>query len=155
MFSMAGEVVGIVSNNISKSGGSEGLGFVVTANTARQLLLEQPSFWSGLEGQLLTERQADILNLPPRRLGYIVKTVANGSPAEATGLRGGTSTATIAGEPLVVGGDVILSVQGVDVNQARDLARIRDVLNAVRSGEPFTVTVLRAGQVLELAGRAP
>ena len=88
-------------------------------------------------------------------LGYIVKTVANGSPAEATGLRGGTSTATIAGEPLVVGGDVILSVQGIDVNHARELARIRDVLNALRSGEPFTVTVLRAGQVHELAGRAP
>jgi S1-C subfamily serine protease len=33
MFSMAGQVVGIVSHNISKSGGSEGLGFVVTINT--------------------------------------------------------------------------------------------------------------------------
>src|SRR5215813_11502824 len=50
MFNMAGEVIGIVSHNISKSGGSEGLGFVVTLNTARQLLLERRSFWSGLEG---------------------------------------------------------------------------------------------------------
>jgi S1-C subfamily serine protease len=37
MFNMKGEVVGIVSHNISKSGGSEGLGFVVTMNTAKQL----------------------------------------------------------------------------------------------------------------------
>ena len=41
MFNMAGDVIGIVSHNISKSGGSEGLGFVVTLNTARQLLLEK------------------------------------------------------------------------------------------------------------------
>jgi len=56
IFNMAGEVIGIVSHNISKSGGSEGLGFLVTMNTAKQLLLEKKSFWSGLEGQLLTTR---------------------------------------------------------------------------------------------------
>ena len=54
MFNMGGEVIGIVSHVISKSGGSEGLGFVVTINTAKQLLLERPSIWSGLEGQLLS-----------------------------------------------------------------------------------------------------
>jgi S1-C subfamily serine protease len=32
---MSGQVIGIVSHNISKSGGSEGFGFVVTANTAK------------------------------------------------------------------------------------------------------------------------
>jgi serine protease Do len=40
MANLAGDVVGIVSHNISKSGGSEGLGFVVTINTAKKLLLE-------------------------------------------------------------------------------------------------------------------
>ena len=39
MFNGAGEVIGIVSHNISKSGGSEGLGFVVTMKTAQALLL--------------------------------------------------------------------------------------------------------------------
>ena len=44
MFGMAGEVIGIVSHIISKSGGFEGLGFVVTSNMARALLLERRSF---------------------------------------------------------------------------------------------------------------
>src|SRR5215471_6626888 len=88
MFSSAGEVIGIVSHNISKSGGSEGLGFVVTMNTAKQLLLERKSFWAGLEGQLLTDAQADLLNLPPGATGYIIKTVAKDSPAEQLGLPG-------------------------------------------------------------------
>jgi serine protease Do len=35
VFNMAGEVIAIVSQNISKSGGSEGLGFVVTINSAQ------------------------------------------------------------------------------------------------------------------------
>jgi S1-C subfamily serine protease len=155
MFSMAGEVIGIVSHNISKSGGSEGLGFVVTGNTAKQLLLEKRSFWGGLEGQMLTDRQADILNLPPGALGYIVKVVAKGSPGEAAGLRGGTTTITIDGEPLVVGGDIILSVAGVKVNGAADLVKIRDTLARMAPGQAFTATVLRAGKVMELTAKIP
>src|SRR5262249_20115920 len=66
MFAMNGDVVGIVSHNISKSGGSEGLGFVVTINTAKQLLLEKRSFWGGLEGLMRSDDLADMLNVPPR-----------------------------------------------------------------------------------------
>ena len=73
MFNMAGEVIGIVSHNISKSGGSEGLGFVVTSNTVKRLLLERPTFWSGLEGQLISGPIAQILNIP-QPVGYLVKT---------------------------------------------------------------------------------
>jgi serine protease Do len=40
--------------------------------TAKKLLLEQRSFWSGLEGRLLTNEQADLFNLPPTLLGYLV-----------------------------------------------------------------------------------
>lgn len=155
MFGMTGQVVGIVSHNISKSGGSEGLGFVVTANTARQLLLERRSVWTGLEGQLLTDRQGDILNLPPGQLGYLVKIVANGSLGEALGLRGGTTTATIDGERLVVGGDIVLKVAGIPVNTAADLAKIRQTVNDLGPGQPFTMTVLRAGRLLDLSGRTP
>jgi S1-C subfamily serine protease len=155
MFSMKCEVIGVVSHNISKSGGSEGLGFVVTANTARQLLLEKPSFWSGLEGQLLSEEQADLLNLPPGNLGYLIKTVARNSPADLIGLRGGTKLATITGESLVLGGDILLSVEGVPVTSAASAARIRERLNALKPGDPYKVTALRAGRVLELTGRVP
>lgn len=100
MFSMAGEVIGIVSHTISKSGGSEGLGFVVTMNTARQLLLEPRSIWSGLEGQLLSSELADLFNLPPKTFGFLVKAVAKGSPAEGMGVKGGFKTATVDGQPL-------------------------------------------------------
>jgi serine protease Do len=155
MFNLAGEVVGLVSHNISRSGGSEGLGFVVTINTAKKLFLEQRSFWSGLEGQLLTEGQADLFNLPPKSLGYLVKTVAKGSPGEAVGLRGGTKVAVIDGESMIVGGDIILTVQGVAVGGLASYVKIREALSGLSSGSTIKVAVLRAGRVLELMGTLP
>jgi serine protease Do len=155
LLSLGGEVIGIVSHNISKSGGSEGLGFVVTSNTARKLLLERRSIWSGLQGQLLTDRQGDILNLPPGTLGYLVKVVAKGSPGEAMGLRGGTTTATIDGDVLVVGGDIILKVAGIQIRSGQDLVRIHDALSGLTPGTAIPATVLRTGRLVELTGRVP
>jgi S1-C subfamily serine protease len=154
MFNMKGEVVGIVSHNISKGGGSEGLGFVVTLNTARQLLLEKKSFWSGLEGLGLADELADLLNVPNRSAGYIVKTVAKGSPADQIGLRSATQIVTISGREVPLGGDIILTIQGLSATPA-NAARIRDAMNQLGPGAPFTVRILRAGEVLELIGQTP
>ena len=154
MFGMNGEVIGIVSHNISKSGGSEGLGFVVTINTAKKLLLERKSFWSGLEGQILQDAEADLLNLPPGATGYIIKTVAKDSPGDQLGLRGATMIVNLGHGELPLGGDIILFVEGIKA-EAANLAKIRDALTSKASGSPFKVTVLRAGKMLELSGRVP
>jgi serine protease Do len=154
MFSMAGEVIGIVSHNISKGGGSEGLGFVVTINTARDLLLARRSIWSGLEGHSLSGDLAAIFNLP-QPAGFLVKTVAKGSPAEQAGIRGGTRTATIDGQTLVVGGDVLLAVDGIPAGNLADYQRMRAHMERLPPGASITVTVLRAGRVLDLVGKAP
>jgi serine protease Do len=154
MFSMRGEVIGIVSHNISKSGGSEGLGFVVTLNTAKRLLLEKRSFWSGLEGLLLTNELSDLLNLPPKSNGFVVKTVAKDSPAERVGLRGSTRIVKIDGQDVPLGGDIILSVDGVSMH-ASNAARLRDHLAGLAAGASYSVKVLRAGRVLDLTGHIP
>lgn len=151
MFNMAGEVIGVVSHTISKSGGSEGLGFVVTATTARQLLLQPASIWSGLEGRLLSEALADVLNLPPKTLGFLVQSVAKGSPAERLGLRGGSQSATINGQQLTVGGDIVLMVNGITVTTAADLIKIREQTSR-SDGQPVDASVLRSGQRIELTG---
>jgi len=154
MFSMNGEVIGIFSHNISKSGGSEGLGFVVTINTAKKLLLERKSFWSGLEGQMLSDAEADILNLPPGATGYIIKTVAKDSPAEQMGVRGATMVVNLGNGDVPLGGDIVLSVEGLKM-EAANFRKIRDVLTAKASGSQFKATVLRAGKVIELTARMP
>ncbi len=130
MFAMNGEVIGIVSHNISKSGGSEGLGFVVTLNTAKQLLLEKRSFWAGLEGLMLDDELADLLNLPPRASGYIVKTVAKDSPGEDIGLQGATQVARISGQDVPLGGDIILTFEGIPM-AAANMQKIRETMSGL------------------------
>jgi len=152
MFNMAAEVIGIVSHNISKSGGSEGLGFVVTINTAKKLLLERKSFWSGIDGLMLTGELAAIFNVPEPS-GFLVKTVAQGSSAWDMGLLGGDKIATIGGQEIAVGGDIILSVDGILVGSDDNVGRIRDRLASEPSGTSFRMKVLRAGKIVELAGK--
>jgi S1-C subfamily serine protease len=154
MFNMSGDVIGIVSHNISKSGGSEGLGFVVTLNTARQLLLEKRSFWSGLEGQFLPDDVADLLNVPNNATGYMVKSVAKGSPGEDMGLRGGTVAVTFNGREFVLGGDIVIQLQGLPANPA-NLAKVREWMGRLKTGDSLKAQVLRAGKILELTWTVP
>src|SRR4026208_2495251 len=102
-FNMGGEVSGIVSQNISKSGGSEGLGFIVTINSANKLLVPGKVFWGALQGVLLTGRLATVFNVPAPA-GFLVKTVAQGSVASSMGLQGSDGVLTTGGEGVPVGG---------------------------------------------------
>jgi serine protease Do len=151
MFNMKGEVIGIVSHNISKGGGSEGLGFVVTMNTAKQLLLEKKSFWGGLEVFPVNDELADLLNLPARSTGFIVKTVAKDSPGDHIGLRGSRMIVKMAGQDVPLGGDIVLSVEGIPASLA-NVSKIRDRLAGLPSGARYKLSILRAGQVLDLTG---
>jgi S1-C subfamily serine protease len=154
MFNMAGEVIGIVSHIISKSGGFEGLGFVVTSNMARRLLLEQKSFWSGMDGYVLSGDLAKAFNVP-QPVGLLVQRVAEGSPAAVMGLRAGTMKAMIDGRAITVGGDIILQVQGVPISDSSSYEKIQERLSQLHPGAEVTITVLREGLQMELTSRLP
>ncbi len=151
MFNVAGEVIGIVSHIISKSGGFEGLGFVVSSNMARTLLLEQRAFWTGLSGYFLTGELAKVFNLP-QPAGLLVQRVAANSAAAKLGIRGGTMKATIEGTALIVGGDILLESFGIPVVDNESRSRIRAKLGQLKPGSHVSVTVFRAGKVVELKG---
>jgi serine protease Do len=155
MFNSAGEVIGIVSHNISKSGGSEGLGFVVTMKTAQELLLAKKSFWGGLEGEFLSDEMLDLLNVPNNMKGYLVKSVAKGSPGDEAGLQGGTKVVTVDGEQIVLGGDIILTVEGIPADSPASMMKVRDLLATLKPGEPLKATILRKGRIVELTGVVP
>lgn len=155
MFNMQGEVIGIVSHIISKTGGYEGLGFVIPSNLARKLLLERSAVWGGLQGYLLTGDLAKAFNVP-QNAGLLIQRVASNSPASRLGLKAGTLTAVVEGENLIVGGDIILEAQGVPImSGAKSYSLIRDRLTRLRSGDRLTVTVLREGQKRVLTMKVP
>jgi S1-C subfamily serine protease len=152
MFSMDGEVIGIVSHIISKSGGNEGLGFVVTSNTVKRLLLDKNVLWAGIEGQVISGALGSAFKLP-QPAGYLVTRVAEGSEGWALGVRGGARRETVAGQDVVIGGDVILKAQGIQVSGPGDIPRIREALSKVTPGQELAVTVLRTGRALDLKVR--
>jgi len=152
MFNMASEVIAIVSQNISKSGGSEGLGFVVSIKSAQKLLIERKRFWSAFQGVLLTGELAAMFNVPAPA-GFLVKTVAQGSTAWDMGVQGGDRLVTVGGKEIAVGGDIILSVDGIPVVSEDNIEKIRNKLASVPAGTPFKISVLRGGKVIELAGK--
>jgi serine protease Do len=154
MFNTAGEVVGVVSHNISKSGGSEGLGFVVTMKSARYFLMEREWAWIGLEGKVLTGDLAEVFNIPGGS-GLLLSVVPKGSPAWDMGLAGGDRTASIGGQEIVVRGDIVLSMAGIPIRSEADIPKIREKIGAMSTGQPFKASVLRAGKVIELTGKAP
>ena len=161
MFDMEGNVIGLVSSIMSHSGGSEGLAFATSANTAKQLLLEHKPFWSGIDGLVVTGALAKALNVP-QAAGVLVQRIGEGSIGSRLGINPGTLRVTIQGTDILIGGDVILDVNNVGVTDPRsaeslgsfvsdaNYERIYNSVAALKPGDPLVVTVFREGKVLKL-----
>ena len=149
MFDRNGHLIGIVSHNITKSGGSEGLGFVVTSNSFRHYLLERNRRWYGLDLEFVSGTMAEALGVPQPG-GFLVKQVAQDSIGERLGVRGGDRLGIVDGQQLVMGGDIVLRIQGIDVATKAGMVQALRTLETLKPGEIMRVNVLRDGRVVEL-----
>ncbi len=153
MFNMKGEVVGIVSHILSQTGAFQGVGFSVTSNSTKELLLTRRSPWSGISVFTLDERLARIFNLP-QDAGLLVQRVARNSPGARLGLLPGFLPAKIGDFDLVLGGDIILEVDGFPVGTFESYIPLRQHLADIEKGQTITVKVLRHGRMIELTAIA-
>jgi serine protease Do len=114
LFNMQGEVIGINTAIISPSGGSIGIGFSIPASLATGIIDQLVEFgetrrgWLGVQIQSVTEEIAESLGLE-KASGALVSGVVKDGPAEKSGIQSG---------------DVILTFDGKEVDQMRDLPRI-------------------------------
>jgi S1-C subfamily serine protease len=148
VFDLDGRVIGIVSNILTRSGGFDGIGFAVTSDTVREALFENPMFWSGLEGVFVQGALADALNLGYDS-GFLVQKVAEGSVSDRLGLRPGRLPITLGGRTIQLGGDVIVSMDGIRLTED-SAERIREHMDAMTEGDRVTLRVLRAGNFVDL-----
>jgi serine protease Do len=139
LFNLNGEVIGVNTAIISPSGGSIGIGFAVPSKTVVGVIDQLKQFgetrrgWLGVRIQPVTPEIADSLNIKPAR-GALIAGLDDKGPAKPAGI-----------EP----GDVIVSFDGHDVKDMRDLPRIvadtpvgKDVpVVIVRDGKEQTKTV--------------
>ena len=120
-----GEVVGI-NSQIATGGanGSVGIGFAVPVSTAKQIVPqlkedgEVERAYLGVTTATVTEDEAEVHNLPVDE-GALIQEVVEDGPADDAGLRGGREQ-TVSG--LVIGGDLIVMVDGQQIAQNSDVA---------------------------------
>lgn len=149
MFNTKGELIGIVSFILSNSGGFEGLGFAVDIDTAKKVLFDVNSFWTGFDGLFLNERLAGIFNTP-QTSGVLIQRVTPNSFANKIGLKPGIIQAEILGQKLWLGGDIILSIQGLSCNSPHDLGNIKKQIESLKVGDKVFIEILRKGKIITL-----
>lgn len=150
MFNDKGEVIAIVSHIISHSGGNEGLGFAVTSNMSKKLLLEDKPVWSGLDG-IIISKLARVLNVP-QPAGYLVQHVAQNSIASQIGIQGGSVPTRIYNTQILLGGDIIIEMLGITIeNTTETFKQIRTKLASLKPGDKVTAKVLRSGKIITLS----
>ncbi|RME50310.1 MAG: PDZ domain-containing protein, partial [Caldilineae bacterium] len=141
-----GEVIGINTMIISRSGASAGIGFAVPINIAKTVvptLMKGERYeysWLGITGTTLTPEVADFMDLPDGTRGVLVIDVATNSPADKAGLRGSDKTLKVAGAEYQLGGDVITAIDDQPVEEMDDL--IAYLVEETRPGDTVTLTVL-------------
>jgi serine protease Do len=149
MFNSDGEVIGIVSHILRRSGGSNGIGFAVSINAAKKFLLDGSPFWTGFEGKRLTPMLARLLNVS-QGSGLLVQRVLPGSMAGRAGLIGGKIKVSILGRDIWIGGDVILEIENVVCVAPHDFDEIRATLRTLKQGDAIHLKVLRAGKIVDI-----
>ena len=141
-----GQVIGI--NTMILTGGvdqSAGIGFAIPINTAKAVLddlvrlgrVRRPEM--GVRTIPIGPELADQMGLAADS-GLLVVQVVPGSAADQAGLHGGTERAYLGNIPIMLGGDLIVAIDGQPIVDQQDLSH---VMQNHRSGETVTVTVYR------------
>jgi S1-C subfamily serine protease len=103
--------------------------------------------WLGIQGTTLTSGLAEAMNLDAGQKGVLVVKVTRGSPAAEAGLRGSSESATVDGQEVMVGGDVITVLDGENIESMDQLAQ---AVGAKKVGDTVELTVLRDGKEVQV-----
>lgn len=149
MFNMDGEVIGIVSSILSRSGGFEGIGFAATINIIKELLIDHSNTWLGIDVFLLEGPLAKAFNVY-NDAGILVQNVTKDSPAYYMGMKGGNINIKIGEHQITIGGDIILAIDDVLLDNPQNIQKGIAHLNSLEKGAKYKITVLRSGEKVDL-----
>ncbi len=140
----AGRMIGINTAIISPSGAYAGIGFAIPVDTVNrvvpELIRHGRRIRAGLGVIVVPEQVARRLGVES---GVMIRQVLPGSAADRAGLRGLAISA--AGEPIP--GDIIIAVDGTEVNSFEDL---RAALSQYKVGDTVKLTIIRQGETIEV-----
>ena len=137
LVNLRGELIGINTAILSRSGGNIGIGFAIPVNMAHSVMDQLIKYGSVKRGQLgvsmytVTPDIAHSLGLA-NAMGALVSQVVDGSPAEKAGIHTG---------------DVITSVNG---QQVKSNSELRNSIGLMRVGDKVEIGLLRDGKPLKV-----
>jgi S1-C subfamily serine protease len=149
LLNRCGEVIGISTAIIADAAN---ISFAIPVNLAKAVL---PSLlahgrvirpWIGFHGQLIDGGMIDLLRIPLAE-GLLVEAVEPDSPADHAGLRGGQIEVAIAERDFLIGGDIVLSINGVRLDTPE---KLNNVMRALQVGSTVTLKVFRDEKELEI-----
>ena len=147
-----GEVIGINTMILSSVGQNAGIGFAIPINTAKAVLndlmtlgrVRRPAL--GVRTIPISAELADEMGLPVG-YGLLIVQVIPGGSADQAGLHGGTERAYLGNIPIMLGGDLIVAIDGEKVEDEQTLAQM---MNNHRAGDTVKITIYRNKKKLEV-----
>lgn len=139
-----GRVVGISTAMLA---GAQNIGFAIPINTAKAVLADLVQrgrvirSWLGVSGKFPTAEFIKLFALPLRE-GFLVEDVEDGSPAADAGLRAGTLDVAVHGVPWILGGDIIMALDG---RPLRTPEGFLETMKSMQPGRTIEVEYLREG----------
>ncbi len=147
-----GEVIGINTMIASNSGQSAGIGFAIPINTAKAVLndlvtlgrVRRPAL--GVRTIPISPELAEQMGLASNN-GLLIEQVVPGGAADLAGLRGGNDRAYLGNYPIITGGDLIVAIDGQEV---QDESTLSQVMNSHRAGDTVRITFYRAKKKIDV-----
>ncbi len=147
-----GEVIGINSAIYTPTGTTAGIGFAIPINTAKLIASDLISggkvrrAYLGVQTIPVGGWLSEALDLPVQE-GLLVEQSTKGAPAAAAGIQGGNRVAQAGMRRIMIGGDVIIAIDGQKVASQFD---VNVVLNRKRPGDTVNVTLYRGAKKMEI-----
>jgi serine protease Do len=138
-----GEIIGINTLEVEKG---QNVGFAIPAKLVSELVPQLIKngrvirAWYGINGRVVPPQLSYAFGAPP---GFLVETIEPGSPAEKIGMHGGTLPVVIGAQEYLLGGDVILSVNGEAITSMDEASRIA---RSLKVGDKVTLKYWRSGK---------
>jgi len=147
-----GEVIGINTMIASSVGQSAGIGFAIPINTAKAVVndlvtlgrVRRPAL--GVRTIPIDPEFAAETGLAAD-YGLLIQQAISGGAADRAGLRGGTERAYLGNIPIMLGGDLIVAINGEKIESQQILAQI---MNKHRAGDTVKVTIFRGKKQLDV-----
>ncbi len=148
-----GEVIGIttlIANNGADQ--SSGIGFAIPVNTAKAVIADFAKYGRVRRPSLdiatlaIGPEIAQQIGLPVD-YGLLIDRVFPGGAAEKAGLHGGTQRVYQGNTPVMLGGDLIVAMDGQEIAEPQDLAA---AMNSHRAGDVVTITVFRGRKRMDV-----